>query len=95
MGDPLRLPGAGGSFFAALNRGTGFPFGRLDLENEMTKSSLRAAAVWAASTGLAVASEGPEGLGDMQGVRPLLYLLGGVAVLGVVIYGMVKFLGRK
>ncbi len=62
----------------------------------MTKSSLRAAAVWVATTGLAVASEGgPEGLGEMSGVRPLLYLLGGVAALGVVLYGMIKFLGRK
>jgi len=61
----------------------------------MTKSSLRAAALWAATTGLAAASEGPEGMGDMSGTKPLLYLLGGVAALGVVIWGMVKFMGRR
>jgi hypothetical protein len=97
MGRPLRQTGAGGFLLlqhqlAARLRSQ---YGRFHLETEMSKSSLRAAAVWAASTGLAVASEGPEGLGEMQGVRPLLYLLGGVAALGVVIYGMVKFLGRK
>jgi hypothetical protein len=64
----------------------------------MTKSpavhAAAAAAVWAASTSLAVASEGPEGLGEMTGVKPLLYLLGGVAALGVVLWLMIKFLGR-
>ena len=69
--------------------------GRTHTETEMMKSSLRAAALWAATTGVALAGEGPEGLGEMQGVRPLLYLLAGVTALGLVIWGMVKFLGRK
>jgi len=64
----------------------------------MKKSSavnaLAAATLWAASTQLALANEGPEGLGEMQGGKALLMLLGGVAALGVVIWLMVKFLGR-
>jgi hypothetical protein len=57
------------------------------------KKSLAAAA----ATALATAARASEGAPDMamEGVRPLLYLLGGVAVLGLVIWGMVKFLGRK
>ena len=64
----------------------------------MTKSLLvrsSAAAVFAASAAVARANEGPEGLGDMEGPGALLFLVGGVAVLGVVIWLMVKFLGRK
>lgn len=61
------------------------------------KSSLRTAAAVVLSTvaTVALASEGPEGLGDMEGPRPLLYLLGGVAALGVVIWLMLKFMNRK
>lgn len=58
-------------------------------------SRTTAAAAGLLTASAALASEGPEGLGDMQGVKPLLYLLGGVAALGVVLYAMIKFLGRK
>ena len=65
----------------------------------MTKSvavrSLAATATWAASTVLAVASEGPEGMGEMDGIKPLLYLVAGVAGLGVVIWLMLKVMNRK
>lgn len=61
------------------------------------KSSVRAAAAVVLSTvaTVALASEGPEGLGDMQGVKPLLYLIGGVAAMGVVIWLMLRFMNRK
>jgi hypothetical protein len=53
-------------------------------------SSFRAAAAAVLSTvaTVALASEGPEGLGDMQGVKPLLYLVAGVTVMGFVIWLM-------
>jgi hypothetical protein len=55
-----------------------------------------ATAAWVAASGLALASEGgPEGLGDMSGAKPLFLLLGGVVGLGVVIWLMIKFMGRK
>jgi hypothetical protein len=45
---------------------------------------------------LAVASEAAvEGQGELQGTAALFYLLGGVGGLGVVIWLMVKFLGRE
>jgi hypothetical protein len=61
------------------------------------KSSVRAAAAAVLSTiaTAALASEGPEGLGDMQGVAPLLYLLAGVTAMGIVIWLMLKFMNRK
>jgi hypothetical protein len=61
------------------------------------KSSVRAASavVLATLASVVLASEGPEGMGDMQGARPLLMLLGGVAALGVVIWLMLKFMNRK
>ena len=43
----------------------------------------------------ALASEGPEGLGEMHGIAPLLYLVGGVVAMGVVIWLMLKFMNRK
>jgi hypothetical protein len=42
-----------------------------------------------------MASEGPEGLGEMQGIKPLLYLVGGVIAMGVVIWLMLKVMNRK
>jgi hypothetical protein len=55
-----------------------------------------AAAVLASSSTLALAAEGgPEGLGEMHGASALLMLLGGVTALGVVIWLMIKFLGRN
>jgi len=54
-----------------------------------------AAAVLAGAATLASASEGPEGLGEMHGVAPLLYLVGGVIALGVVIWLMLKFMNRS
>jgi hypothetical protein len=61
------------------------------------KSSVRAAAaaVLSIAATAAIASEGPEGLGEMHGVMPLLYLVGGVAAMGVVIWLMLKFMNRK
>ena len=61
------------------------------------KSFVRTSAAVALSTvaSLALANEGPEGLGDMQGPRPLLYLLGGVAALGIVIWLMLRIMNRK
>jgi hypothetical protein len=61
------------------------------------KPSVRAAAAAVLSTvaTVALASEGPEGLGDMQGVKPLLYLVAGVTVMGFVIWLMLKFMNRK
>ncbi len=61
------------------------------------KSSVRAAAAAVLTTAatVAMASEGPEGLGDMQGPKPLLYLIGGVIGLGVVIWLMLRFMNRK
>ncbi len=54
-----------------------------------------AAAVLTSLASLAVANEGPEGLGEMHGVAPLLYLLGGVGAMGVVIWLMLKVMNRK
>lgn len=65
----------------------------------MTKSvavrSVAATATWAASITLALANEGPEGMGEMDGIRPLLYLVAGVAGLGIVIWLMLKVMNRK
>jgi hypothetical protein len=60
-------------------------------------SSVRSAAAIVLSTlaTAAIASEGPEGLGEMQGIKPLLYLVGGVAAMGVVIWLMLKVMNRK
>lgn len=58
--------------------------------------SAAATAAWAATTTLALASEGgPEGLGEMHGVAPLLYLVGGVAGMGIVIWLMLKVMNRE
>jgi len=54
-----------------------------------------AAAVLSTLATVAVASEGPEGLGEMQGIAPLLYLVGGVVAMGVVIWLMLKVMNRK
>jgi len=54
-----------------------------------------AAAVLAGAASLASASEGPEGLGEMHGIAPLLYLVGGVVAMGVVIWLMLKVMNRK
>jgi hypothetical protein len=61
------------------------------------KPSVRTAIAVAFSTfaTVASASEGPEGMGEMQGVMPLLYLVGGVAAMGVVIWLMLKVMNRK
>ena len=61
------------------------------------KPSVRTAAAAVLSTfaSVAIASEGPEGLGEMHGVMPLLYLVGGVAAMGVVIWLMLKVMNRK
>ena len=61
------------------------------------KPSVRAAVAAVLSTvaTVALASEGPEGLGDMQGVKPLLYLVAGVIAMGFVIWLMLKFMNRK
>jgi hypothetical protein len=61
------------------------------------KPSARAAAAAVLSTiaTVTLASEGPEGLGEMHGIAPLLYLVGGVAAMGVVIWLMLKVMNRK
>jgi hypothetical protein len=61
------------------------------------RSSVRAAtaAVLSVAATAALASEGPEGLGEMHGVMPLLYLVGGVVAMGFVIWLMLKFMNRK
>lgn len=48
--------------------------------------------LWAAS---AVASEGPEGMGDMDGIKPLLIIIGGVAAMAVVIWLGLKLMNRS
>jgi hypothetical protein len=62
----------------------------------MKKVPVTGAAVWALSSGVARAAEGgPEGLGEMHGVMPLVYLVGGVAAMGIVIWLGLKLLNRK
>lgn len=54
-----------------------------------------AAAALSAAPALAFASEAAvEGQGDLGGPMALLYLVGGVAALGVVIWVMVKFMSK-
>jgi hypothetical protein len=58
------------------------------------RSAVSAATV--AFANVALANEAAvEGQGEMHGIMPLLYLLGGVAALGVVVWLMVKFMGRN
>jgi hypothetical protein len=60
-------------------------------------SALRttAAAALSAAPVLALASEAAvEGQGDLGGPMALLYLVGGVAALGVVIWVMLKFMNK-
>ena len=61
------------------------------------KLSVRTAATAILSTfaTVAMANEGPEGLGEMHGAMPLLYLVGGVSAMGVVIWLMLKVMNRK
>jgi hypothetical protein len=61
------------------------------------RSSVRAVAatVLTTATTMALASEGPEGLGEMHGIMPLVYLVGGVAAMGIVIWLMLRFMNRK
>jgi hypothetical protein len=61
------------------------------------RSSVRAATatILSVAATTALASEGPEGLGEMHGVMPLLYLVGGVIAMGFVIWLMLKFMNRK
>lgn len=65
----------------------------------MTKSAAVrtvAAVSLAAQSVLAVASEAAvEGQGELGGVNALLYLVGGVAAMGVVIWIMLKVMNRK
>jgi hypothetical protein len=66
----------------------------------MTRSlavrSAAAAAMWTAAADLARAAEGgPEGMGEMSGVKPLLIIVGGVAIMAVVIWLGLKLLNRK
>jgi hypothetical protein len=70
--------------------------GRLDTENEMTKSlATRAAAAAVLSTAAAAAaSEGAPEM-QMEGVKPLLIIVGGLAVMVLVIWLGLKLLNRK
>jgi hypothetical protein len=55
-----------------------------------------AVAAWALPAGLALASEGgPEGLGEMHGIMPLVYLVGGVTAMGLVIWLGLKLMNKK
>ena len=54
------------------------------------------AALLASHAVLAVAEEASvEGQGDLGGLSGLLYLIGGIIVMGFVIWLMTKFLGRS
>jgi hypothetical protein len=62
------------------------------------KSSVRAATAAFLSTvaTTVLASEAAvEGQGEIHGIMPLLYLVGGVAAMGVVIWLMLRFMNRK
>jgi hypothetical protein len=62
------------------------------------KSSVRSAvaAVLSTAATAALASEAAvEGQGEIHGIMPLLYLIGGVAAMGVVIWLMLRFMNRK
>jgi len=62
------------------------------------KLSVRTAAAAVLSTFATVAlasSEAIEGQGEINGIMPLLYLVGGVAAMGVVIWLMLKVMNRK
>ncbi|MCM2332454.1 MAG: hypothetical protein NDI82_00705 [Anaeromyxobacteraceae bacterium] len=65
----------------------------------MTKSAVVrtiAAASLVAHSTLAAASEAAvEGQGELGGVSSLLYLVGGVAAMGVVIWLMLKVMNRE
>jgi len=55
-----------------------------------------AALAWAISSAAALAAEGgPEGLGEMHGIMPLVYLVGGVTAMGVVIWLGLKMMNKK
>ena len=55
-----------------------------------------AAALVAATSTMAHASEAAvEGQGELGGINALIYLVGGVAAMGVVIWLMLKFMNRK
>ncbi len=62
------------------------------------KSSVRnvvaAVLTTVASTALA-SSDAIEGQGEIHGIMPLLYLVGGVAAMGVVIWLMLKVMNRE
>lgn len=53
------------------------------------------AAVMTAVASTVLASEGPEGLGEMSGMKPLLIIVGGVTIMGVVIWLGLKMMNRK
>lgn len=62
------------------------------------KLSVRSAAATVLTTAAsaALASEAAvEGQGEINGIMPLLYLLGGVSAMGVVIWLMLKVMNRK
>jgi hypothetical protein len=61
------------------------------------KPSFRTAAAVVLTTVASAAlasSEAIEGQGEINGIMPLLYLVGGVAAMGVVIWLMLKVMNR-
>lgn len=65
------------------------------MKKSLAVRAATAAALWTATAGVALASEGPEGLGDMSGWKPLLIIVGGVTIMALVIWGGLKLMNRK
>jgi hypothetical protein len=60
---------------------------------KLARSAAFAAAVLVVTSGQSLANESVEGQGELGGASALLYLIGGVAALGVVVFGIIKFMG--
>jgi hypothetical protein len=60
---------------------------------KLVRSAAFAAAVLVATSGQSFANESVEGQGELGGASALLYLVGGVAALGIVVFAIIKFMG--
>lgn len=58
------------------------------------RNAVAAVLTTVASAALA-SSDAIEGQGEIHGIMPLLYLVGGVAAMGVVIWLMLKVMNRE
>jgi hypothetical protein len=65
------------------------------MKKSLAVRAATAAALWTATAGAALASEGPEGMGEMGGMKPLLIIVGGVAIMAVVIWLGLKLMNKK